>query len=69
MKPKLRDSYFKYLEKSFSTFSFVKTFKVCLFLFLIIIIIIKLIIIIKIKIMIIIIVIIIMMIMEGKFGI
>ena len=67
MKPKLRDSYFKYLEKSFSTFSFVKTFKVCLFLFLIIIII-KLIIIIKI-IMIIIIVIIIMMIMEGKFGI
>ena len=68
MKPKLRDSYFKYLEKSFSTFSFVKTFKVCLFLFLIIIII-KLIIIIKIKIMIIIIVIIIMMIMEGKFGI
>ena len=67
MKPKLRDSYFKYLEKSFSTFSFVKTFKVCLFLFLIIIII-KLIIIIKIKIMIIIIVIIIM-IMEGKFGI
>ena len=68
MKPKLRDSYFKYLEKSFSTFSFVKAFKVCLFLFLIIIII-KLIIIIKIKIMIIIIVIIIMMIMEGKFGI
>ena len=68
MKPKLRDSYFKYLEKSFSTFSFVKTFKVCLFLFLIIIII-KLIIITKIKIMIIIIVIIIMMIMEGKFGI
>ena len=68
MKPKLRDSYFKYLEKSFSTFSFVKTFKVCLFIFLIIIII-KLIIIIKIKIMIIIIVIIIMMIMEGKFGI
>ena len=68
MKPKLRDSYFKYLEKSFSTFSFVKTFKVCLFLFLIIIII-KLIIIIKMKIMIIIIVIIIMMIMEGKFGI
>ena len=68
MKPKLRDSYFKYLEKSFSTFSFVKTFKVCLFLFLVIIII-KLIIIIKIKIMIIIIVIIIMMIMEGKFGI
>ena len=68
MKPKLRDSYFKYLEKSFSTFSFVKTFKVCLFLFLIIIIT-KLIIIIKIKIMIIIIVIIIMMIMEGKFGI
>ena len=68
MKPKLRDSYFKYLEKSVSTFSFVKTFKVCLFLFLIIIII-KLIIIIKIKIMIIIIVIIIMMIMEGKFGI
>ena len=68
MKPKLRDSYFKYLEKSFSTFSFVKTFKVCLFLFLIIIII-KLIIIIKIKIMIIIIVIIIMMIMERKFGI
>ena len=68
MKPKLRDSYFKYLEKSFSTFSFVKTFKVCLFLFLIIIII-KLIIIIKIKIMIIITVIIIMMIMEGKFGI
>ena len=67
MKPKLHDSYFKYLEKSFSTFSFVKTFKVCLFLFLIIIII-KLIIIIKIKIMIIIIVII-MMIMEGKFGI
>ena len=64
MKPKLRDSYFKYLEKSFSTFSFVKTFKVCFFLFLIIIII-KLIIIIKIMIIIIIII----MIMEGKFGI